>query len=78
MTDDPLWYKRAACLKVDPDIFYPEKGGTTKPALKVCRGCPVRRECREEVMGLSVSEDRFGVRGGLSERERRKLRRRVA
>lgn len=72
------WWERAACAKVDPDVFFPEKGGTTRPALRVCGGCPVRRQCREEVMALPVNLDRYGVRGGLTERQRRKLRKQAA
>jgi WhiB family redox-sensing transcriptional regulator len=55
---------------VDPEIFYPEKGGSTKAAKAVCAKCPVRAECLADSL---ANETRFGVLGGLSERERRKL-----
>ncbi len=67
------WQARAACLTADPEIFFPEKGGSTRAAKKVCSGCPVREECL--AYALAVGEH-FGVWGGLSERERRKVRRR--
>jgi WhiB family redox-sensing transcriptional regulator len=69
------WWTRAACNDptVDPDVFYPEKGGKTEPAKRVCRRCPVTAECLDFAL---ATDQRFGVFGGLSERERRKLKRR--
>lgn len=64
------WVEDALCAQVDPEIFHPEKGGDASPAKRVCMRCPVRRECLEEALATG---ERFGVRGGLSERERRKL-----
>lgn len=59
-----------ACAETDPEAFHPEKGGTTKPAKQVCAVCDVRVECLE---GALARGERFGIWGGLSERERRKL-----
>ena len=50
----------------------PEKGGSTREAKKVCRGCEVRAECLEYAL---EHDERFGIWGGLSERERRRLKR---
>ena len=78
---DPLWYKRAACLNVDPDTFYPErgaKGPTIERAKRVCRACPVLADCREEVMAMVPNQDAYGIRAGMTETERRRLRRRAA
>jgi WhiB family redox-sensing transcriptional regulator len=61
----------APCSTTDPEVFYPEKGGTTLPAKKVCAGCDVRREC---LLFALQHDERFGVWGGMSERERRRLR----
>jgi WhiB family redox-sensing transcriptional regulator len=69
------WSERARCAEVDPDIFYPEKGGSTRDAKKVCAKCEVRAECLEDAL---ARDDRFGIHGGLSERERRKLRKDAA
>lgn len=65
------WWADAACRApgVHPDIFWPERGESCRPAKNICMGCPVMMACREEHMG-----ERFGVWGGLSERERRKIR----
>lgn len=72
------WRHRAACVGEDPELFFPT--GKTGPALLqieeakvVCRGCPVRDECLETAQELSLDH---GVWGGLSEDERRELRRR--
>ncbi|WP_414647830.1 WhiB family transcriptional regulator [Cellulomonas sp.] len=68
------WQERALCAQTDPEAFFPEKGGSTREAKKVCTGCDVRSECLEYAL---AHDERFGIWGGLSERERRKLKRRV-
>ena len=68
------WQERALCAQTDPEAFFPEKGGSTREAKKVCTGCEVRGECLEYAL---AHDERFGIWGGLSERERRKLKRRV-
>jgi WhiB family redox-sensing transcriptional regulator len=72
--DAASWQERALCAQTDPEAFFPEKGGSTREAKKVCTGCEVRAECLEYAL---ANDERFGIWGGLSERERRKLRRRV-
>lgn len=68
------WQERALCAQTDPEAFFPEKGGSTREAKKVCSSCDVRAECLEYAL---ANDERFGIWGGLSERERRKLKRRV-
>ena len=68
------WQERALCAQTDPEAFFPEKGGSTRGAKKVCVSCEVRAECLEYAL---ENDERFGIWGGLSERERRKLKRRV-
>ena len=68
------WQDRALCAQTDPEAFFPEKGGSTREAKRVCTGCEVRAECLEYAL---ANDERFGIWGGLSERERRKLKRRV-
>ena len=65
------WQERALCAQTDPEAFFPEKGGSTRDAKKVCVGCDVRSECLEYAL---AHDERFGIWGGLSERERRKLK----
>jgi WhiB family redox-sensing transcriptional regulator len=66
------WQNDANCLGVDPDLFFPERGASVKEAKEVCRGCMARLACLEFAL---VNGEKFGIWGGLSERERRHLRR---
>ncbi len=68
------WQDRALCAQTDPEAFFPEKGGSTREAKRVCTSCEVRAECLEYAL---ANDERFGIWGGLSERERRKLKRRA-
>src|SRR5215212_5848880 len=74
---DETWRLDALCAETDPEAFFPEQGGSTREAKRVCSGCAVRMECLEAAL---ANDERFGIWGGLSERERRRLRlqRRVA
>lgn len=65
------WMLQASCRGVNPDLFYPERGESTKEAKGVCAGCPVRLECLEYAI---AHNERFGIWGGKSERERRAIR----
>ncbi|HEX4905055.1 MAG TPA: WhiB family transcriptional regulator [Acidimicrobiales bacterium] len=69
---DRSWQDYANCLGVDPDLFFPERGASTKEAKEVCRGCVVREDCLEYALQNS---EKFGIWGGMSERERRRIRR---
>ncbi len=65
------WVQEAVCAQTDPDVFFPEKGGSTKAAKAVCASCDVVEQC----LRYSLDHDeRFGIWGGRSERERRRLR----
>jgi WhiB family redox-sensing transcriptional regulator len=66
------WLLKANCMGVDPDLFFPERGASTREAKAVCRGCVVKQECLEYAIANS---EKFGIWGGMSERERRKVRR---
>ena len=65
------WRLDALCAETDPEAFFPEKGGSTREAKRVCVGCDVRSECLEYALS---NDERFGIWGGLSERERRRIR----
>jgi len=73
--EDHGWQDHANCLGVDPDLFFPERGASTREAKEVCRGCVVRKECLEFAL---QNGEKFGIWGGLSERERRRIRRQRA
>jgi WhiB family redox-sensing transcriptional regulator len=70
--DDDQWQERALCAQTDPEAFFPEKGGSTREAKRICLGCEVRDACLEYAL---AHDERFGIWGGLSERERRRLKR---
>lgn len=70
--EDDLWQERALCAQTDPEAFFPEKGGSTREAKRICQGCEVRDACLEYAL---AHDERFGIWGGLSERERRRLKR---
>jgi WhiB family redox-sensing transcriptional regulator len=70
--EQPDWQERALCAQTDPEAFFPEKGGSTREAKRICAGCEVRAECLEYALAF---DERFGIWGGLSERERRRLKR---
>lgn len=67
------WQTDALCAQTDPEAFFPEKGGSTRDAKRVCEACPVSGQCLDYAM---TNDEKFGIWGGLSERERRRLRRR--
>ena len=69
------WQERALCAQTDPEAFFPEKGGSTREAKKICTGCEVKAECLEYAL---ANDERFGIWGGLSERERRRIKRESA
>jgi WhiB family redox-sensing transcriptional regulator len=70
--DDDQWQERGLCAQTDPEAFFPEKGGSTREAKRICQGCEVRDRCLEYAL---ANDERFGIWGGLSERERRRLKR---
>ena len=69
---DTSWQEMANCLGVDPDLFFPERGASTREAKEVCKGCVVRDHCLEYAL---ANGEKFGIWGGMSERERRRIRR---
>lgn len=69
------WRDAALCAQTDPEAFFPEKGGSVRDPKRVCRACEVRAECLEDALEHG---ERYGIRGGLSERERRRLKRPAA
>jgi WhiB family redox-sensing transcriptional regulator len=70
---EDTWQARGSCVGVDPDLFFPQRGESVVEAKAICVGCPVRAECLAHALERN---ERFGIWGGLSERERRAIRRR--
>ncbi len=65
------WWSDAACKGLDSDLFFPERGHTSRKAKQVCSGCPVRAECLAYALELN---ERFGTWGNKTDRERWKIR----
>lgn len=70
--DEDGWQSRALCAETDPEAFFPEKGGSPAQAKKMCEMCEVREECLEAAL---ANDERFGVWGALTLRERERLQR---
>lgn len=66
------WQDDALCAQSDPEVFFPEKGGSTREAKTICARCVASDDCLQYALD---NDERFGVWGGLSERERRRLHR---
>ena len=71
--DEYAWMLRAHCRGADTREFFPSNGLGVEAAQRICRGCPVRDECREYALVNRIEQ---GVWGGASERERRRILRR--
>lgn len=70
--DDLDWMLDALCAETDPEAFFPEKGGSIRTATTVCAKCDVKQQCLQYAMENNFDYD--GIFGGLSPRNRRKLR----
>jgi WhiB family redox-sensing transcriptional regulator len=73
--DERPWAARAECRGEDPALFFPGPDDDTSAALSICARCPVRRECLEYAI---EARERFGIWGGTTERQRRRMVRRSA
>lgn len=65
---DQSWYASALCAQTDPEAFFPETGRSNREAKRICQQCEVQANCLEYALTHGL---RFGIWGGLSERERR-------
>ena len=57
------WQVDANCNDKDPDLFFPNRGASTREAKKICSECPVQEHCLEYAI---VNAEKFGIGGGLS------------
>lgn len=73
-TKPGAWVARAVCSSVDPELFFPNRGESPVEAKAVCRSCPVRRECLEFALETNQT---YGIWGGTSDQERRRIKRNV-
>ncbi|MCU1395639.1 MAG: WhiB family regulatory protein [Ilumatobacteraceae bacterium] len=66
------WSRSAICETADPDLFFPQPGTDTTYARSMCKACPVRRQCLDYAL---ETKQKFGIWGGMTESQRRRLRR---
>jgi WhiB family redox-sensing transcriptional regulator len=67
------WVAKANCLGIETSLFYPDRGSEkAHDAKNVCYGCAVREECLSYALKIG---ERYGIWGGTSERQRKKIRR---
>ena len=66
----PEWTTDALCAEVDPELFYPETGLPNRDAKRVCSRCDVRAACLAHAI---ANRERFGVWGGTTAWERRRM-----
>lgn len=74
---DTSWMEHSACRGVDPEAFFPGKGGrrdkNTTNAKRVCEGCEVREQCRAYALAIEQPSQRHGTWGGASPNERHQI-----
>ena len=69
------WQEHALCAQVGGDEWFPEIGDSMDDARQICGRCPVATACLRDAL---ATDERFGIRGGLSPRQRTSLKRRQA
>jgi WhiB family redox-sensing transcriptional regulator len=72
MLADEDWHGRALCAQTDPEAFFPAQGGSSSEAKRICQSCDVKGSCLEYAL---INDERYGIWGGLSEQQRRRLKR---
>lgn len=71
-TKDAFRPDNGACTGTDPEIFYPIRGESSREAKEICAQCNAQDACLNHAL---VNNERFGIWGGTSERDRRRLKR---
>lgn len=76
LTEPRGWTALASCATVDPELFFPDKGGSLLDAIAICAGCPVRLQCLDDALAYESQPgvDTYGVWGGLTAEQRKALR----
>lgn len=75
ITQERPWVVFSACRDKDSDLFFPETRAQEREALSICASCPVQTECLDYAFEADI---RFGIWGGTTEKQRRRLIRRSA
>jgi WhiB family redox-sensing transcriptional regulator len=75
VNEERPWMVFGACRESDPDLFFSGAREEEALALAICASCPVRLECLDYAL---EARERFGIWGGMTEKQRRRERRRIA
>ncbi|MDX2343393.1 MAG: WhiB family transcriptional regulator [Acidimicrobiia bacterium] len=75
ITEERPWAAFAVCKDRDPDAFFPVTPEGEREAIRICQGCPVQADCLEFAIEARI---RFGVWGGLTEKQRQRVQRQSA
>lgn len=73
--DRAEWTDDANCRGLNPEIFFPSRGADVTAIKSICRACDVQAECLAYALN---NGEHHGIWGGMSERERRGIRRQSA
>ena len=69
------WMTKARCREYDPEQFFVRGAAQSKRAVRVCEHCDVRSVCLQYALENGIE---FGIWGGLTERQRRRVARAAA
>ena len=75
ITEERPWVVFGACREADSDFFFPTSREEERQAIAICATCPVRVQCLEYSL---EARERFGIWGGMTEKQRRRLLKRSA
>lgn len=75
LPETPAWMEQSLCSQVDPELWFQEKGGSSRPAINTCRRCPVMQECLEHALDNC---EVHGIWGATTPQQRRRLGRTAA
>lgn len=70
------WTDEAKCKGSSTEAFYPDQGSHATDVKKFCSDCPVRKQCLEAALATPPNND-FGIWGGTSAPQRKKIRRQM-
>ena len=65
------WQADAACIDVEPELFYATTPNAIREAKAICKECPVQPECLDRAYEIN---DTWAVLGGMTQRQRAKTR----
>ena len=68
------WMSKALCREVDCELFFPDGGGSSKTARKICGRCRVKTDCLAYALTFPSMS---GIWGGTTEKQRRTMKRKA-